>query len=109
MTAGIDSMGAGARPAAPEVPPIAPVAPVATLAYQSGLDLGRTGQSRWAVASWVLTIITVVFCLVCVIGMMRAKGWDALAWLVVGFYGNWVGCGLAAVCRLVGVVQRRRR
>ena len=122
MTIASDSVRTTPAPAAPPaVPPAVPTAPVAvpvatpvpapvaTLAYQSGLDRGRMGQSRWAVASWVLTSITVIYCVVCFIGMTQAKGWDGLAWLIVGLYGNWIGFGLAAACALVGVVQRRKR
>ena len=83
-------------------------APPAPLAYESAVNAARLGQSRWGTASFALTGITVLYCLVCVIGMAQAKGWDALGWLVVGLIGNWVGCGLAAILALVGVLQRRR-
>ena len=92
---------------APVLPP-APTAPPAMLGYASGLDSVRLGQSRWGVASFVVTAFTVVFCIVCFIGMTQARGWDGLGWLVVGFLGNWVGCGIAALLALIGVVQRRR-
>ena len=99
-----------AATALPEAPPeVSPAAPPALLAYESGVDYARVGQSRWAVASFALTGLTILFCVVCVIGMTQARGWDALGWLIVGFLGNWIGCGLAAVCGLVGVLQRRRR
>ena len=56
----------------------------------------------------MLAGITVLYCVVCFIGLTRAKGWDGLAWLIFAFIGNWVGCGLAAILGLVGVLQRRR-
>ena len=89
------------------VPPAHP-APPATLSYESGLNAPRQGQSRWGAASFILTGVTVVYCVVCFIGMSQARGWDGLGWLIVGLIGNWVGCGLAAVAALVGVLQRRR-
>ena len=81
--------------------------PPAPLGYASGL-YDRVGQSRWAVASLTLSGITVVFCVVCVIGMTHAKDWAGLGWLVVGFLGDWVGGGVAALLALIGVLQRRR-
>jgi hypothetical protein len=103
------------EPEAPETPTAASPglalsapSPVGMIGYASGVGYARVGQSRWGVASFVLTGITVLYCLVCVIGMSRAKGWDSLAWLVFGFLGNWIGCGIAGVLGLVGVCQRRR-
>jgi hypothetical protein len=88
--------------------PRLPAAPLATLSYESGVNAPRLGQSRWGTASLLLTAITVVYCIVCGVGMSRARGWDGLGWLIVGLIGNWVGCGLAAISALVGVCQRRR-
>ena len=82
--------------------------PPATLGYESAVNAARLGQSRWGTASFTLTGITVLYCVVCFIGMTHARGWDGLAWLIIGLIGNWVGCGLAAICGLVGVLQRRR-
>jgi hypothetical protein len=111
--------GADATNAAVETAPAAPFAPAppapplaaslaAPLGYESAINPTRLGQSRWGQASFILTGITVLYCVVCFIGMTQARGWDALGWLIVGLIGNWVGCGLAAICGLVGVLQRRR-
>ena len=89
--------------------PIEPTPAPVTLGYASGKDYQRDGQSGFAVGSLVLCGTTVLYCVVCFVGMTRARGWDGLGWLVVGLIGNWVGCGLAAILALVGVVQRRRR
>ena len=93
-----------------EMPPaLPPIAATATpLSYASGVNYDRVGQSRFAVASFVLCAITVLYCVVCVIGMSRAKGWDGLAWAIFGLLGNWIGCGIAAILALVGVLQRSR-
>jgi hypothetical protein len=108
--------GADATNAAVETAPAAPFSPApllaashaAPLSYESAINPTRLGQSRWAKASFILTAITVLYCVVCFIGMTQARGWDALGWLIVGLIGNWVGCGLAAIFGLVGVLQRRR-
>jgi hypothetical protein len=84
------------------------VAPPATLAYESLVDPAPVRQSRWGVASCALCAIVLLYTVVCAIGMTRATGWDGLAWLIFGFYGNWIGCGVAAVLGLIGVLQRRR-
>src|SRR2546423_7068040 len=92
----------------PEGPVVARPAPPAPLGYASGVDYVRVGQSRWGVASLVFTGITIVFCVVCVIGMTHARDWEGLAWLVIGFLGDWVGGAIAALLALIGVLQRRR-
>src|SRR3989442_14563743 len=108
-----DDLAVALETMAPQAPPaalpLAPPAPAVTLGYESGLNRARVGQSRWAIASFVLCAVTVAYCVVCFIGMTRASRWDGLAWLVFGFLGNWVGCGLAALLALGGVLQRRRR
>jgi len=91
-------------PVAAATPPV----PLPTLGYESALNPTRLGQSRWGTASLILTGITVLYCIVCFVGMTRARGWDALGWLIVGLIGDWVGSGLAAILALVGVLQRRR-
>lgn len=90
-----------------EMPPALPPA-ATTLNYASGVDFDRVGQSGFAVASFVFCAITVLYCVVCVIGTSQATGWDGLAWLAFGLLGNWIGCGIGAILALVGVVQRRR-
>ena len=80
----------------------------ATLGYESLVNPAPMRQSRWGVASCVLCGIVALYSVVCAIGMTQATGWDGLAWLVIGLYGNWIGCGLAAVLGLIGVLQRRR-
>jgi hypothetical protein len=104
---------AAVAPAQPPAP--APAAavfsppPLATLAYESGVDAARFGHSRWGIASCVLCGVTLVYTIVCLVGMSLATGWDTLGWAIIGFYGNWIGCGLALAVGLVGVLQRRRR
>lgn len=68
----------------------------------------RVGQSGFGVASLVLCGVTVIYCTVCAVRMSGAREWDGLAWLAFGLIGNWIGCGLAALLALVGVVQRKR-
>jgi hypothetical protein len=66
-------------------------------------------QTRWAWAAFTLAGLTAVYSVVCGIGVAQAHGWDALGWLVIGFFGNWIGAGLGLVCGLIGCLQRRRR
>jgi hypothetical protein len=89
--------------------PVEPLpAPLAPLGYESAINPTRLGQSRWGTASFILTGITILYCVVCFVGMSQARGWDGLGWLIVGLIGNWVGGGLAAILARVGVLQRRR-
>ena len=53
--------------------------------------------------------VTAIYSVICAVGMFHATGWDALAWLVWGFYGNWSGAGVGFLLGLVGCVQRTRR
>ena len=113
MSDAIDAIAVQTPVAVPVVVEAEPVpqarpAPPATLSYESGVNAPRLGQSRWGTTSFLLTAITVVYCIFCIVGMSRARGLDGLEWLILGLIGNWVGCGLAAISALVGVCQRRR-
>ena len=90
------------------LPTAAPL-PVSPLAYASPTDFVRAGHSRAGIASLIFCGVTLVYTVVCTVGMLNASGWDGLGWLVVGLMGNWIGAGVGAVLGLVGVCQRRRR
>jgi hypothetical protein len=89
-------------------PDAVPAAGLAPLGYARPYAAGRVGESGFGIASCVLCLVTLVYSVVCAVGMTQAKGWDVLGWMVVGFIGNWVGCGLGFLFGLVGVVQTRR-
>ena len=96
---------------APVPPPLAPAALTyaAPRGYAWSLPVERVGQSGFGIASLSLFGVTLVFTVVCAAGLSRAKEWEALAWLVVGFAGNWLGAGMGMALGFVGVLQTRRR
>ena len=83
-----------------------PTQPV--LDYARPLPILRTRQTRWGTAGCVIAALTAAYTIACTIGLFRATGWDQLGWLVVGFYGNWIGAGFAALFGIIGCFRGQR-
>ena len=83
--------------------------PAIPLTYaRPGLRNQPMRATHWGTAGCVLAGITAIYTVVCVLGMFHAKGWDAIGWVIVGVYGNWIGAGVAFLLGIIGCFRKQR-
>ena len=98
----------------PDLSQFMPDPPAGTIGYAQPRGHGmpppeRVGVSGFGIASLSVCLATVAYTAFCAVKLSQSKDWETWGWILLGFFGNWVGCGMGFGLGLVGVCQTRKR